>query len=122
MYLSRPIYELLPYIYLAVALLLIASAPPIMMGHISADLLLFCGAYIWMMRSDARRTDVDEDRKGSSFKLAYELKPFICLGIAAELIGFERNLFTLTTASALCLYALSLLVVRIRYRRHRVLF
>ncbi len=75
--LAKPVYESLPYLYLAIGYGLITSDPSLF-SSVSGMLFFFAGALVWNMRSHFRRRDPDFFRKNeSSHPTRYELKPFL---------------------------------------------
>ncbi|QCG48722.1 hypothetical protein [Aeromonas schubertii] len=98
--LPRPLYELLPYLSLAVGLGLLSSASQ--PGLLLAGLLLFvAGARIWSLRSNYRRRDRHyQVWSGNTPEWLYEGRPFalILLGLLLLRLGDHPLLALLALA------------------------
>ncbi|MDO6716525.1 hypothetical protein Q4549_15550 [Agarivorans sp. 2_MG-2023] len=115
----KPIYEILPSLYLAAgssSVLWIDSN----LG-VAGGALLFClGALIWVMRSNFRRHDqVVHSRKRFTIpESLYEFMPFFFIAIALSLASTQSTLLAYGIAM-LCMYrGCSLLYLRHKYRQH----
>lgn len=111
------LYEALPLIYLSCGSVILVISQSAL--DLTAAVLLYCaGAFIWIMRSENRRTD---RRVGPSHKFIflpetlYEFKPFIVLFIGLLLV---KNEAFLIVGALIIFWALLCVFRRIRHRRH----
>ncbi len=124
--LSRPVYEILPYAYLAagcVGLVALDLGP----AQLFAGLLYLAGAFVWVMRSNYRRADLRRNGKWQRSSdvsrvrvpnRVYELFPFVILGLAVWLLSFADTPFKAVPALMLIGYSAWVIVRRIHYRQH----
>lgn len=112
------LYEVLPLVYLfgGTTLLVFGQSNLVL---VSATLFYCAGAFIWIMRSENRRTDI---RVGPSHKFIflpetlYEVKPFFYLFIGLLLL---RNEEFLIAGALIIFWALLCEVRRSRNRKHQ---
>jgi len=112
------LYEALPLIYLSSGSVMLTIGQSTL-TLAAAVLLFFAGAFIWIMRSENRRTD---HRVGPAHKFIflpetlYEFKPFFYLFIGLLLL---RNEEFLIAGSLIIFWALVCEVRRSRHRQHQ---
>jgi len=112
------LYEALPLIYIASGSVMLTTGQS-SLTLAAAVLLYFAGAFIWIMRSENRRTD---RRTGPSHKFIflpealYEFKPFFYLFIGLLLI---RNEVFLIAGALIIFWALFCEIRRSRNRKHQ---
>nr|WP_321240185.1 hypothetical protein [uncultured Tolumonas sp.] len=111
------LYEALPLIYLSSGSVILVVGQSAL--ALTAAVLLYCaGVFIWVMRSENRRTD---RRVGPSHKFIflpetlYEFKPFIVLFIGLLLV---KNEAFLIVGVLIIFWALFCVFRRIHHRRH----
>ena len=123
--LSRPIYEMLPYLYMGFGALVFWVVPP-GLAHAFGILLYAMGALVWVLRSNARRVDRHRHRRARSqvghplfvsFAL-YELYPFVVSGLALWLMGARPSWAVITLGAVIVTYAVWLVVQRAEGRGH----
>ncbi|MFD2094846.1 hypothetical protein ACFSJ3_02535 [Corallincola platygyrae] len=118
--LKRPIYELLPYFYLAGGFVCIANFE-FGWGQLFAILLFLLGADIWIMRSNSRRQDkVLKRRVQDRLKpfWLYEVMPFLLVCISGVVISTSGSNY-LSWAMVLPVgYAFWRIEQRVEYRQH----
>ncbi|WP_051333519.1 hypothetical protein [Aliagarivorans marinus] len=116
--LSKPIYELLPTLYLSVgsgSVLYLDSS----LGLAGGALLFLIGALVWVMRSNYRRQDEPQapQKRLAIPENIYEFYPFILFATAIVLLQTQSHLLAYAVAF-ICLYRGShVLFMRHRYRR-----
>ena len=112
------LYEVLPLVYLFGGTILLVFGQSTLV-LVSATLFYCAGAFIWIMRSENRRTD---SRVGPSHKfiflpeILYEVKPFFYLFIGLLLL---RNAEFLIAGSLIIFWALVCEIRRSRHRQHQ---
>ncbi|GAA4892841.1 hypothetical protein [Ferrimonas pelagia] len=119
--LAKHFYEAKPFALLSVGIFLITWFPLGSMGQLFSLLLFFCGATIWVMRSEYRRQDSDA-RGGIWPESVYEFLPFVHVASAAGMVSWHPPLFWLFVAVLLGGRGLYTWLMRIRYRSHRRVF
>ncbi len=121
--LPKPLYESLPYFYMAIGMAIIGHFQTVLMSF-SGVCFFIAGAVMWVLRSDNRRKDVLFKRRNDSTGRPelYELKPFIYLlaGVLcsswAEL-ATEHAVILDIIGVAIAMSGLYLLLKRMIYRR-----
>jgi hypothetical protein len=118
--LIKPIYELLPFTYMAIGGLSLLYLEP-QYAIAAAVLVYLLGARIYILRSNNRRTDLKRKRKqGIMPSTLYNYLPFICILAASALYRFVPKDSTVLIAICLLTYGLYILIRRASYRNHRV--
>lgn len=121
--LSRPLYELLPYAYLAGAAATLWLTP-FGLAHGFALLLFAGGALVWVARSNARRRDRRRPREpGHRHSLhlpyaGYEFYPFAVAMTSVWIIALWPALPVVVLSMMLLGYSLWVLGVRAHQRGH----
>lgn len=121
--LSRPLYELLPYAYLAGAAATLLLTP-FGLAHGFALLLFAGGALVWVARSNARRRDRRKVRaRGHHHSLhlpyaGYEFYPFAVAMTAVWIIALWPSLPVVVLSVMLLGYSLWVLARRAQLRGH----
>ena len=115
--LSKPLYELLPYVCISaggVGIVSIENA----MGVIAGAILYVMGAIIWTMRFHFRHPAKRKfTRQGSLVKEdLYEFKPFILLAVALALLALNSNVWMFGFGFALCFHSLYIFYMRVHCR------
>lgn len=118
--LARPIYESLPYGYLAVG-----SSSLVMLDQLYATLaaiLMFAiGAKIYNLRSAMRRTDNRRRRKSGRIPAhIYDSLPFGYFFIAIVILKYASSNSEKLLAFCLAGYGLFILFRRASYRHHQI--
>jgi len=122
MMMPKAIYEILPYGYMSAGVAEISYFKTAL--STSSGLLFFmAGAFIWILRSNNRRTDPEAARKiidtGQSF---YELKPFLLIVLGVLSLTWMNYWLVTPLASAFVIFGLYILYLRLSYRGKRVAF
>ncbi len=123
--LSRPLYEALPYGYLAAAALTLWTTP-VGVAHLFALMLFAAGALIWIARSNARRADrrrskPKPSRIGGSLFISfpgYECYPFAIMAPALWLMAVGQGVVVAVLGGLLLAYSLWILAQRSARRGH----
>lgn len=121
--LSRPLYELLPYAYLAGAAATLWLTPP-GLAHGFALLLFAGGAFVWVARSNARRRDRRKALHGAARHgvhlpyAGYEFYPFAVAATAVWIIALWPALPVVVLSAMLLGYSLWVLGLRAQRRGH----
>lgn len=116
----KGIYEVLPYTYMSVGIVEIGFVESIM-ATISGVVLFLAGAIVWVMRSNARRTDpVTTRRNTNSGEILYELKPFILIMLGAMVITYFNYWMVYPIAGLVCLLGFYIILIRNTHRHRRV--
>ena len=117
--LSKPLYEALPYGYIAIgSLALLIFEQPFAQGL--AIIVLLLGSRVYTLRSNNRRTDPKKRRKkGRLPSPFYEHVPAFCL-LAALLLSKLESKTAPVVALCLCSYGLYVFFRRLSYRKHKV--
>lgn len=116
--LSKPVYEALPYCYVAIGsvTLLLLDQP---LAQLSAVIIYLLGSKVYMLRSNNRRTDAKKRRKkGWIPSPLYEHIPALCLLIAILLSKLNSKAAPVF-ALCLCSYGLYVFFRRLSYRKHK---
>jgi len=121
MRIPKVIYENLPYIYFLLSIIILSKADNLILFG-SAALFYFAGSLTWTSRSHARRLDTPNKYAKSFFSRRlndslYELMPFIQFAIGTGLIMFFDNPILILISSALCIYSIQNIVLRIIHRK-----
>lgn len=118
----KGVYEVLPYTYMSVGVVEIGFVES-MLATLSGVVLFFAGALVWVMRSNARRTDPESTRKhNESGQVLYELKPFILIILGAMVLTYFNHWMVYPVATLVCLLGLYIIMIRNTHRHHRVGF
>lgn len=116
--LSKPVYESLPYVYLAVGYGLITYQPSFF-ASISGCLFFIAGALVWSLRSHFRRSDAKMTRHDNENNKAiqwYELKPFLLFLVAIMVMTWVDGKIVMLLAVVLMLIASWIMFLRINNR------
>jgi len=110
----KPVYEVLPYIYLIAGSVIIAALPG---GAIAAGLLLYAfGAWLWLVRSDRRRLNSRHPKSvGSRFYWGdslYELQPFLYILLGVLVVGQLQHDIRLLMGPLMVLAGVVVLTIR----------
>ena len=105
--LPKPLYEIIPYLYLgggALGILFLDNA----IGWACGGLLYGAGALVWVLRSNHRRRDRTADFGGQWWRTnsLYEFRPFALIAAALILMVSFNHLLVFLAAVALCLLGL----------------
>ncbi|WP_445946679.1 hypothetical protein [Shewanella sp.] len=118
--LIKPIYELLPFTYMAIGGLSLLYLEP-KYAIAAAILIYLLGARIYILRSNNRRTDLKRKRKqGIMPQTLYNYLPFLCILAASILYRLVPRDSSVLIAICLLTYGLYILMRRASYRNHRV--
>ncbi|GIU30100.1 hypothetical protein [Shewanella sp. MBTL60-007] len=116
--LSRPVYEALPYTYIAlgsISLMILEQT----YAQLFAALLFLLGSRIDVMRSTNRRTDPQKRRRrGKLPAFIYEHTPYLYLLMALLLLKLDSKLAPIVSITLLS-YALYILLRRTMHRKHK---
>lgn len=121
--LSKPIYESLPYLYLAIEYGLITYDPSFFTS-ISGGFFFLIGALLWNLRSHFRRSDHEYARQKDDYhKILYDLKPFAYFLSGILVVTWIDNKIAAVFAFVLCIMAGWILFLRLsnRYSRKKKL-
>ena len=117
--LIKPVYELLPYTYIAVGGLSTLIVEPIY-ALVAGIIVYLFGARLYNLRSLNRRTDSKRRRKYGMFpEFIYGLLPFIYILSAGLLYRFYPKDSSTLFAISLVTFGMYLLIRRSSYRHHR---
>ncbi|QDZ90206.1 hypothetical protein D0436_06855 [Shewanella decolorationis] len=118
--LSKPVYEALPYGYMALGCVSFMLLDP-EYALMAAVIVFLLGARIYNLRSQNRRTDPVKRRKTGYMPTAiYDYLPFIYLFTALVIFKFfPKSLYPLL-AILLLSYSFYILIRRSLYRRHKL--
>ena len=118
--LTKPVYEALPYGYMALGVASFMLLEP-NYALIASAVIFVLGARIYTMRSQNRRTDPIKRRKSGGIpKMIYDLLPFLYLLGALSIFKFLPEKFYPLLAILLLSYSFYILVRRKLYRRHKL--
>ena len=118
----KPIYELMPYLYLVTGGVIIAA----LVGYATpAGLLLYAyGTWLWLMRSDHRRVNQRQPAFiGTRFYWGenfYELQPFLYILAGLLVIGFVQHDIRWVTGPLMIVTGIAVLLLRTSKRRQPV--
>lgn len=120
--LPKRFYEALPYLYIVMALAVMAFTEGGWV-YLFAALLYACGACIWVMRSAYRRKTspvLVRNRRGFMLfpALVYEYLPFIYLGAGVVILQTVVPPWNLVPGTMLCLAGVLVWIIRAIYRSH----
>lgn len=117
--LIKPVYELLPFAYLAIGGFSLLYLEP-KYAIAAAIIVYLLGARIYNLRSKNRRTDPKRKRKqGMLPEFAYNFLPFIYILSASMLYRFYPKDSSALIAILLVTYGVYVLLRRASYRNHR---
>ncbi|WP_417763880.1 hypothetical protein [Shewanella sp.] len=118
--LNRPLYELLPYGYMALGGISFMMLEPDY-ALLSSIVLFILGARIYALRSQNRRTDPAKRRKsGNMPKAMYDLMPFLYVLSALAIFKYLPEKMFPLLAICLLTYGFYVMFRRSMYRRHRI--
>ncbi|TRX56432.1 hypothetical protein [Thalassomonas sp. M1454] len=123
MKLSKPLYEKLPLIYFVSSLAVFFNYNSLI-TNISAAVIFFVSALVWVKRSDYRR-QTRINQTVNHFRLpqvVYEYYPFVFLAIAFSLVKYYPQPLGLAIALILTLIAVKNLFVRHQSRMNPLKF
>lgn len=123
--LSRPLYEMLPYLYLGSAAVTL-NVMPLGLSHLFALLLFAGGALVWIIRSNARRRDRRRPTPRAAHVgrplhisfASYEFYPFVVMAGALWLTALGESVIVVVLGVLLTLYSLWVLQQRAAKRGH----
>lgn len=123
--LSRPLYEALPYSYMAASALTL-WATPLGWAHLFALMLFAAGAIVWISRSNARRADRRRSkpkavRMGGNLFISfsgYECYPFVIMALALWLMAAGQGVVVFVLGALVLSYSLWILAKRSASRGH----
>ncbi len=123
MYLSKPIYEKLPFVYLIIGLYLFFKFD-LVASNISAFVLYWAAALVWIKRSDSRRlTRIKQTVQSVRMpQMFYEFLPFFFIAISLIIVKYVTHPLILGIALLLALIALKNLYLRHQSRLHPLRF
>ncbi|QTH63831.1 hypothetical protein J1N51_14140 [Psychrosphaera ytuae] len=114
------IYESLPYAYMSIGVVEINYFETIL-ATMSGVLFFFAGALVWVMRSNARRTDPEKTRKHKeSGQFFYELKPFLLIFLGVMVLAYVNNWLVYPLAGIVCLFGVYIMLIRNMHRQKRI--
>lgn len=112
----KTIYEAVPYIYMSGGIAEITYFKGVL-GTSSGLLLFLAGALIWVLRSNARRTDPEVSRKNTEDnEILYELKPFILIALGFLCVAYFNQLLLYPIAGIVVLIGVYLVLMRSTHR------
>ena len=119
--LPSPLYEALPYGYMAAGTTAVVLTP----GYIAAlsgVLLMVAGALVWILRSDHRRGDRQyfHSRGGELPFWFYEMQPFVYVITGLLCWQLTQNQFVYPSALILMVVGAQVFVMRNIQRKHQV--
>ncbi|RCU44603.1 MULTISPECIES: hypothetical protein [Corallincola] len=118
---KRPVYELLPYLYLSAGFIGIASFE-LGWGQVFAILLFLGGADIWILRSNYRRKDNGKNQRRVHDRIRpfwlYEALPFLIVCISGVVLAATRDSALSWLLVAPVGYAFWRVEQRVEYRQH----
>ncbi len=118
--LSKPLYEALPYCYIAIGSLslLIIEQP---FAQVLAIIVFLLGSRVYALRSNNRRTDSKKRRKkGWLPTQVYEHIPALCF-LGALLSSKLDAKIAPVVGLCLCSYSMYIFLRRLSYRKHKVI-
>jgi len=122
MMIPKTIYELLPYGYMSAGVAEIGYFKTLLSTG-SGLLFFMAGAFVWVLRSNNRRTDPESTRKLSGKTQGiYELKPFILIMIGVLLMTWMNYWVVTPLAAVVVMFGIYILFLRLSYRSKRVSF
>ncbi len=120
MVVQKPVYEALPYAYIAIGVLvvLVLDSP---LTYFSGMLFYVAGAVVWVMRSAYRRKNSKQqiaNRRGRFVfpELVYEYLPFIYIGLGVLLLVFFNVPLAFIPAGIFCMAGALVWIIRAIYR------
>ena len=124
MVIRKPIYEVLPYTYIALGVLVVVvlDSP---LTYASGVLFYIAGAVVWVMRSGYRRKNKKQriaNRQGSIVfpELVYEYLPFVYIGMAVTLVVLFSTPLAYIPGGILAMAGLLVWMIRAIYRSQLV--
>ena len=120
MVIRKPVYEVLPYTYIAVGIMVvIAMDSPL--TYVSGVLFYVAGAIVWVMRSAYRRKnnkrDITNRRSSIRFpEMVYEFLPFIYIGLAVLLVVSFSTPLAYIPGAVLAMAGMLVWIIRAIYR------
>ncbi len=119
--LPNRVYEVLPYSYICLgtlSMLLLDHYVAVMSGVV----LIVAGALVWILRSDHRRRDINNQssRHGTLPFWLYELQPFIYATVGLLLWQTSNNQYFYPSALVLIVVGLQIWLMRNSQRRHQI--
>ncbi len=120
MVIRKPVYEMLPYAYLLIGVLVIMllESP---LALISGVLFYAAGAAVWVMRSTYRRRNSEQkitNRRGRFIfpRWIYEYLPFVYIGFGVLLFALFSSALAYVPAAILCIAGSLVWMIRAIYR------
>jgi hypothetical protein len=119
--LPGPLYEALPYGYMAAGTTAVVLTP----GYIAAlsgVLLIIAGALVWILRSEHRRGDRQyfQQRSGELPFWFYEMQPFAYVIAGLLCWQLSQNQFVYPSALILIVVGTQIFVMRNSQRKHQI--
>ena len=116
--LSKPVYEALPYTYLAIGSISVMMLEQTY-AQVFSILLFLMGSRVYALRSSNRRTDPKKRRrKGLLPAFIYEHMPYIYILTALLLLKLDSKLAPVFSM-VLISYALYIVISLAMYRKHK---
>ena len=122
MYIPKSLYEALPYLYIAIGLLVyrLIDSPLV---YLCAALLYTAGALIWITRSAFRRKNSRHLVENRKHRIRfpdrlYEFLPFIYIALGWLVITHIPTIYGLIPGAMLCLAGGLVWIIRAIYRSH----
>ena len=119
--LPGPLYEALPYGYMAAGTTAVVLTPGYM-AAVSGVLLMIAGALVWILRSDHRRGDRQYfQQKGGELPFwFYEMQPFAYVIAGLLCWQLSQNQFVYPSALILMVVGTQVFVMRNSQRKHQI--
>jgi hypothetical protein len=112
----KPIYEVVPYLYMSGGIAEVSYIKGLL-GTSAGVLLFLSGALIWVLRSNARRTDSEVTRKEiKNNEVVYELKPFLLILGGFLCVAYFNQMLLYPIAGFMILIGVYLVLIRSTYR------
>lgn len=119
--LPSPIYEALPYGYMAMGTTAVVLTPGYI-AAVSGVLLIVAGALVWILRSDHRRGDRQYfQHKGGELPFwFYEMQPFAYVIAGLLCWQLTQNQFLYPSSLILMVVGAQIFVMRNSQRKHQI--
>ncbi len=112
----KALYEAFPYVYMTTGIAEIGYFQSLLATG-SGLLFFLAGALIWVMRSNARRTDPAATRKNSSTgQVWYELKPFLFIAAGVLIVNYLDARMVYPIAGLIILVGFYIVLLRTTHR------
>lgn len=119
--LPGPLYEALPYGYMAAGTTAVVLTPGYV-AVVSGVLLIIAGALVWILRSDHRRGDRQyfQQQGGQLPFWFYEMQPFAYVIAGLLCWQLSQNQFVYPSALILMVVGTQVFVMRNSQRKHQI--